>query len=90
MPYYVTGSATYSSQTNRNNAQAAINAVLAGTTGWAGGKYPAGVATNGTTGLTISVMVNSDAQVDAIREAIRSARAPYPVTAGHFSVVRVE
>ena len=87
MPYIITGTATYSSQTNRNAAQTAIAAALTGTTAVAT-KYPAGLATSGTTGLTLSVQVDSDAQVDLIREAIRAARAPFAVTAGHFAVHR--
>ncbi len=85
--YYFTGTLTYSSQANRNSAQSALAPLVAGLTPFAG-KYPAGLNTSGTTVLTVSFQVEDDSGIDALRESMRAARAPYAVTSGHITVVK--
>jgi hypothetical protein len=66
MPYTVTGSATFSSQANRDAAQTRVNSAIAGMA-WAGysSAFTAGVTTSGTTILNISIAITDNSDVTA-------------------------
>jgi hypothetical protein len=62
MTYLITGTATFSTQTNRNSALTRVNAVLAGyqVTDQATLGFDAGVNTPTTTTMTISISCGND------------------------------
>lgn len=91
MAYYITGTLTFSSQTNRNNARTAVDAVsLGGAQSWAGGPYAAGITNVGTTQFTISLVLgDDDNEARTLSRALFTAYSPYARNAGHLACVKV-
>jgi hypothetical protein len=90
VPYYITGTLTFSSQANRNSARTAVDAVsLGGAQPWAGGPYAAGIANVGTTQMTISLVIDADdAAARVVARALLNAYSAFARNAGHLAIVR--
>jgi len=84
MTYLIVANLNYTTQANRNTALTNINNVLAGyTVTSVASSQPAGVNTNGTTGITISIECN-DADANALSAALLPAwTATARVTTGY-------
>ena len=90
MPYFITGTLTFASQANRNTAQTALNAVPHGNAVAWTGKYPAGIATSGSTVLTVSFSVPTDAEARTFTRALFNSYATLVRNSGHLAVALVD
>lgn len=88
--YFITGNLTFSTQANRNSAHTAMLGVALLTAVATASKYPGGINTSGTTGITVSLAMNgSDAEARTVTRALFNASTPYSRTAGHIAVAKV-
>jgi hypothetical protein len=91
MPYYITGTLTFSSSTNRNNARTAVNAVNLGSAQpWTDGPYAAGITNVGTTQMTVCLVIDTEDGARTVTRALFNAYRTYVRNAGHLGVVKVD
>jgi hypothetical protein len=92
VPYYIVGTLTYASTTNRNAALTAAQGVSLGSAvPWAGGLYPAGINSSGSTVLTISYeLTGSGTEARAINRALFNAISQTVRNAGHLALFRID
>jgi hypothetical protein len=91
MTYLIHGNITYSTAGNRNSALSAIQTTMASYSYEnVTSLVPAGINSSGTAALTISITV-SDADVEAVRMALKTAWTGYPraTTGHHISAVKI-
>lgn len=90
MPFYVTGTLTFSNQTGRNTARTAMELVVLGKQVWSGGRYAGGITNVGTTGITVSYTAQAEAEATSLQAALLNAVVSQTRTAGHLGLSRVD
>lgn len=89
MPYYITGTLTFSNSSGRNSARTSAEAVpLGSVTPWSDGTYPAGISTSGNAVMTFSFVAPDETEARRYARAVFDAFAPNVRNAGHLSTVK--